>query len=195
MVLPELGAWIPMWVVVGAALAISAYTDVTTGRIRNAITFPLWGIGVAYWLIVGLIGVEGTHWWTGLLGLAVMLPIHFLFFAIGLDKAGDAKLMIGVGACLGWWHGIDATVWAILLMGPVALFTLVARGRIATFGAHLRHIFISPFRKALGMPVADGPEQLWIIKGVVLLVAVVVAVFTDVLEPILLNETLRAWVP
>lgn len=185
----------PMDAVVLVALVGATITDIRSGRIPNTISLPLWGIGVLYWLIVGLAGLDGP-WHRGLVGLAAMFPLHFLFFAIGLDKGGDAKLMIGVGACLGWWLALEASVWAILLMGPVSFVILLLRGQLATVLDHLRHLFVDPVRRFLGRPTGPRPaEPLMVIKGPVLLVAVVLARLTPWLETLFLNETTRAWVP
>ena len=181
----------PMDLVVALAVITSAVTDVREGRIFNSVTLPLWGIGVIYWLVRGLLGGP-EPFWTGLLGLAVMFPLHFLFFAIGLDKGGDAKLMIGVGACYGWWLGLEASVYAILLMGPVALAYMIFKGKIGSLWHHIRYLTIDQVKSFMGLPIPDKPEPVYIIKGIVLLIAVFVARFSTVAEG-LLGETLRAW--
>ena len=58
------------------------------------------------------------------------------------DKGGDAKLMIGVGACYGWWLGLEASVYAILLMGPVALAYMIFKGKIGSLWHHIRYLTI-----------------------------------------------------
>ncbi|RMH36877.1 MAG: prepilin peptidase [Nitrospirae bacterium] len=81
----------------GVGLVIAAATDVRSGRIPNAITFPLASIGVA---------VHGiTRGWDGVLfsleGLAVGLGALLLFYALGGMGAGDVKLLGAVGAVIG----------------------------------------------------------------------------------------------
>lgn len=191
----DLYGFTPMDAVALTALVAATITDVREGKIPNLISLPLWGIGVCYWLIVGFAGLDGP-WHTGLVGLLAMFPLHFLFFAIGLDKGGDAKLMIGIGALLGWWIALEATVWAILLMGPIAFLLLALRGKLGSVIAHLRYLTVDQVKKAMGWPIADKPEDpLLVIKGPVLLAAVLLARLTPWLEPLFLNETTRAWVP
>lgn len=183
-----------MDVLVLLALAISVVTDLSKMRIYNGVTLPLWAIGPLYYVAMWGIAGEGD-WHVGLIGLAVMFPVHFLFFAIGVDKGGDAKLMIGVGACLGWWIGVEATIWAILLMGPVAVVVAIAKGRWRNVLATLRSMFVDPVRGAMGLPKGEKPEPLWVPKAPVIAAAVLVARFTPWLDAVLLNETTSAWVP
>jgi Flp pilus assembly protein protease CpaA len=123
----------PLEGVVALALLIACVTDLSTRRIPNGLTLPLWGIGVVWHLVAGLVG--GGQWWAGLLGLLVLFPIHLGLFALKIDRGGDAKLMIGVGACLGWWIGVEATLWGILLMLPVSLILATAMGKLGSLWA------------------------------------------------------------
>jgi Flp pilus assembly protein protease CpaA len=157
--------------VVGAVLLIACYTDLTRRRIPNSITYPLWALGPVFWLIMG-------PWYEGLIGLALMFPIHLAFFAIGLDKGGDAKLMIGVGAMFGWKFGLEATLWGVLLMLPVSLMVALAMGLLPSVAKTLVWVARMPFYRAQGLDPGPAPPQTLIPKAPVIAAAVLVAKFT-----------------
>ncbi|MFK7930287.1 MAG: prepilin peptidase [Myxococcota bacterium] len=187
----------PIDALVLLSLAISVYTDLTRMKIFNAVTLPLWVIGPLYWVLMWALTPDASWHMAiiGVVGIAAMLPIHFFFFAIGIDKGGDAKLMIAVGACLGWWIGLESTIWAIVLMGPVGAAIAIAKGRGANVLATARSLFVDPVRGMMGLPKGDKPEPLWVPKAPVIAAAVILARLTPWLEAVLLNETTSAWVP
>jgi Flp pilus assembly protein protease CpaA len=184
----------PMHGLLVVVLGIAVVTDLSTMKIPNALTLPLWGIGVVWHVIGDLVGLS-THWAVGLVGLAVLFPVHFGLFALGIDKGGDAKLMIGVGACLGWWVGLEATVWAILLMGPVGMVTLVLMGQGKSLWKTLKWTFGMPVYRVLQLDPGPRPEPTYMPKAPVIAAAVVVAVLSPWLETWLLDDRLRAWIP
>lgn len=165
-----------MHLFVAIVLAVSLVTDLKSQRIYNAVTLPMWPIGILYHLLL-----SSEPWTFGLLGFAVAFPIHFLLWMSGLDKGGDAKLMIGVGACLGWRLMLESTVWAILLMLPVGLIFVVLKGRLPHFMRSVKYLVTMPYYVALKLDPGPKPEQTYIPKAPVLLVATVVAVFTQML--------------
>jgi prepilin peptidase CpaA len=75
-----------------------AYTDTTTGKIYNKITFPAMLTGIVLNAVFG--GVTGLMW--ALLGWAVGMAIQWVPFMLGFAKAGDVKLLAAVGALKGW---------------------------------------------------------------------------------------------
>ena len=103
--------------------------------------------------------------------------LHFAIYALGVERAGDAKLMMGVGALQGWSLMLESTFWTLLLLFPVGLAVLALRGRLRNFW----HTIQYSYRKALGYPVEPPKEQTMMAFGPVIAVAVVVARFTDVL--------------
>lgn len=170
----------PLEGLVALALMLAIYTDLTTRKIPNSLTLPLWGIGVIWHLLAGLLG-QG-EWWFGLVGLAVTLPLHFLLFAIGIDKGGDAKLMVGVGACLGWWIGVEATLWGILLMLPVSLVMATVMGKLPNLWRTLVWFLKQPYYLAFKLEPGDPPPPTYMAKAPVIAAAVVVARFTTFFE-------------
>jgi Flp pilus assembly protein protease CpaA len=114
-------------VVLFAGLAVSAVTDATTGRILNMVTFPMIVLGIV------IHAVEG-HPWFGLAGFAAATLVHYPLWLAGIHKAGDVKLLMGLGACAGWIELAEATVWLAVFYIPVAFAILALRGRLANFG-------------------------------------------------------------
>ncbi len=109
-------------IVVGASL-VATCTDLWSRRIPNALTLPLFAVGVAQAVVLGGGGglVDSL---TGSLVLACPYVILFVFAGGG---AGDAKLMGAIGAWLGIIKG--AVTLASVSLSGVALALLVARAR------------------------------------------------------------------
>jgi Flp pilus assembly protein protease CpaA len=93
--------WIQWGAILGASLA-AAIVDVRCGRIPNALTLPLW-----------LLGLAQAAWWGSISGLAEALEVTGLLalpfvvsFLLGRGGAGDAKLMGAIGAWLSLDEGL-----------------------------------------------------------------------------------------
>lgn len=100
--------------------------DLLTRRIPNWLTFPAmaaalmaqgWFFGWAG-ALDGLLGL--------LLGFALFFPIH----AFGHMGAGDVKLLMAVGAWLGWRDCFSVAVGSVLLGAVFALGEIIYRGRL-----------------------------------------------------------------
>jgi prepilin peptidase CpaA len=111
-----------------AAFAISlvgGMHDLLTRRIPNWLTFPA--------MLLGLIGQAWLFGASGaldsllgiLLGLAVLLPVYLL----GYMGAGDVKLLMAVGAWLGWRLCWRVALFSILCGAAYAAAEIVIRGR------------------------------------------------------------------
>ena len=122
----ELVQWIPMVVVVAAAVAAGA-VDFYRFRVPNAITFPLLLTGLAFHTAVG--SMEGLK--MSLLGAAVGFGVLFLLYLIGGMGAGDVKLLSGIGAWLGAAMALQIVLFAALAGGVYAVVLMVwhAKGR------------------------------------------------------------------
>jgi Flp pilus assembly protein protease CpaA len=109
----------PPDVVLAALLVGASYTDVRTGKIKNVLTFP---------------PMFGAHWWDGAAGLATGLGIGVLLWKFGgAYHPGDVKLVMAAGALLDPETILRGIVLGLLLNVPVALWVLVARGRLGHF--------------------------------------------------------------
>ena len=112
------------------ATALGAWTDIRTGKIPNALTYPLWVFG---WVYAGLAaGRSGLI--DSLSGfLLAFIPCFLLYLTGGLG-GGDVKLMAAVGALMGWRFTASAMLSSIFVGALIAVLIVVWEGRIlATF--------------------------------------------------------------
>lgn len=130
-----------------ALLAAAAYVDIRTMRIPNALNalIVFTGLGATWWLekplIAALIGVA--------LGYGALLALNLGYRAIrGRDGMGmgDAKLLAGGGAWLGW-SGLPF----VLLIGSALGLAYVAALRIA--GRQLSRTDALAFGPFLGLGI------------------------------------------
>lgn len=87
-------------------LAGAAWTDFRCGKVRNwwlllGITFGIWCRRAEFFLAAGM----------------MLVPVWFLF-RFRLTGAGDGKLMMLIAGYLGFWKGLSA-IWFGLLIGAV----------------------------------------------------------------------------
>jgi Flp pilus assembly protein protease CpaA len=112
-------ALIPWWVwaVLAAAGLVASVTDLRRMIIPNWLTFPLMLGGVVYGGIMG--------GWPGLgaaaIGIAVGGAVFLFNYVSSGGGAGDAKLMMGMGAWLGW----EASLTLIMCVTVVGLFAAI----------------------------------------------------------------------
>lgn len=126
-------AWV--WLLLLVASAVATATDLRSMRIPNWLTFPLFGLGLAYSGWLG--GWEGVG--DGLLGSAIAGGIFIGAFILAGGGAGDAKLMMGLGA----WLGSAVSVPLVLgVTGAGFVFGMgvtVARGSLRDIPVVLMH--------------------------------------------------------
>ena len=112
-------ALIPWWVWCVLALAgvVASATDLRRMVIPNWLTFPLILAGLAYG------GITGG--WAGLggasLGLVVAGAVFVFNYLTTGGGAGDAKLMMGLGAWIGW----EASLTLVLCVTVMGLFAAI----------------------------------------------------------------------
>jgi prepilin peptidase CpaA len=111
-------------IVAGATLG--AAIDLRTRRVPNPLTMGLAVTGVAY-AACGIGGLSLGASLAGLaLGLALMLPGHF----IGATGAGDVKLFAAAGAFVGPAHILTAFLYTALAGGGLAVVISLWRRRL-----------------------------------------------------------------
>jgi Flp pilus assembly protein protease CpaA len=154
------------------ALVVAGVIDMRTTKIPNALTFPLMLLGL---LVQATVGTGITD---GLMGLAAAFAIHYVLWQIKLEGAGDAKLMMAVGAFVGWTTMFEATLWRYVLQIPYAAAVLTFKGRWGNFREASRWTLL----KAQGVDVGARPEPTLMPFGPLIAVAAPIALYTDYLD-------------
>ena len=111
------------------AVAVATVTDLIWHRIPNKLTAP-----------VALTGLALQAWaagWSGLadgfLGLLAAFIGFLPFYLARWVAAGDIKLLMAVGACLGWRLGILADLGTLLIGAIVAFVFLFVQGGLWSY--------------------------------------------------------------
>ena len=93
------------------SLIISVITDIRYKKVLNKITFPLMGIGLVFNIFdKGLSGIAFRL--LGLLTAFVFFMVtNILIKNIGF---GAVKLLMGIGACLGWRDTLSIYILSLL---------------------------------------------------------------------------------
>jgi Flp pilus assembly protein protease CpaA len=159
----------PQQLVLLVGVTAGAVMDLWTGRIPNVLTFPMMVTGIA------LHAILGPETLVGLVGCAAAFAVHFPLFAAGIEKGGDAKLMMGIGACVGWATMLEATLWLAVLYLPVGLVVLAVQGKLPNLLATARYVLA----KWQGQAKEPPPEPTYFRTGPVIAVGAVLAWMTD----------------
>ena len=116
-----------------AVVAIAAaVTDVRTGKIPNAITYPAIAVGLIGHTLVGrLLGDGGSA--PGLAGALAGFAVGFVpllaaFLAGGIG-GGDVKLMGAIGALGGWRLALSAMLYGFAAAAVMAVIVMI-RNRV-----------------------------------------------------------------
>lgn len=168
--IPQLDALVAVVLVGG--LLYASWSDMRSGRIPNALTFPMMLLGV-------LVHLRTFDPWFGLLGLGVALAIHYPLFALGVEKAGDSKLLMGVGALLGWREVVDASAWYAILYLPFGFLYLAAKGRLGNVLVVMRHLNDKANQRAVG----PAPETTPLRTAPIIAIATAIAATTEWIQP------------
>jgi prepilin peptidase CpaA len=127
-----------------------AYTDTTTGKIFNKITFPAMLAGIVLNAVFG--GATGLVW--ALIGWAAGMAIQWVPFMLGFAKAGDVKLLAAVGALKGWAFCLFGFLYGAAAFGFILVPWLARRGELKSVQQNLRGYFAAA---AITQSVPDAP--------------------------------------
>lgn len=158
----------PHEVVLLAGMFAAGVIDARTGKIPNALNGLLMALGLVWWTVEGVPLV-------GVLGLASAFALHFLLWRLGVEKAGDAKLFMGLGATLGWQKMLEASLWTGVVYLPVGLMVLAMQGKLPQFIEGMRYVA----QKAQGLDPGEPPEPTMLRTGPIIAVGGAIAVFVD----------------
>jgi len=156
-------------IIAAIALGIASYTDLRWGKIWNWLTGPLMLAGLLLHTTIG------QGWLYGVAGLGVAFALHFVLWIANVERAGDAKLAMGLGALLGWHFAVELTVWTLLLLFPIGIIVLVVRGRVRNLVAVFHHLAA----KAQGVDVTKPPPLTFMAFGPTMAVAAILSRYTE----------------
>lgn len=115
--------------------SIASVTDATTGKILNVLTGPL--------VVAGLVvNAMAGNWELGVWGLVLATQIHLPLFFARIEKGGDVKLLMGIGACMGPTFILNTSFWyacLYLVVGPLVLLYRRRIKNLVVVGKHLAH--------------------------------------------------------
>jgi prepilin peptidase CpaA len=159
-------AWV--WLLLLVACAVATATDLRSMRIPNWLTFPLFGLGLAHGAMLG--GWSGMG--DALIGAAIAGGIFIGAFILAGGGAGDAKLMMGLGAWLGSSAAVPLVLGVTATGFALGMGVTVARGGLRDIPVVLMHgLWITrlEFGRALAgriaypessaLPSGSGPKE------------------------------------
>jgi prepilin peptidase CpaA len=117
--------WILASVVLVGLVAYAAWSDLRSRRIPNALTLGILLSGLGLRTLAGLGPLA-----EGLMGAGLGLAIAVVLFGVGAMGGGDGKLLIGVGAFLGYDRYVGALLLIAVLGGLLGVVEAVRRGVI-----------------------------------------------------------------
>lgn len=141
--------WLPFLVVLASSF-VAAVHDVTSGRVPNLLTIPLFIAALAWTCWLG--GIEDVC--ESVFASALTAGPFLLLFIVGVGGAGDAKMMGALGAWLGLWNGV-LLLLSVLTVGALggiayALATRQAKdaaGRMGRVSVGLL-MLVTPMRRS-----------------------------------------------
>jgi len=114
-------------------VTLASVWDLRTGRIPNALTYPVILIGP----FIALLPWAGPDIWNSLAGLAVAFLPALALWMMGALGGGDVKLLAAVGGLLGYPLILDTLFYSLIAGAGMGLTLVVWRGQLSGFGQRL----------------------------------------------------------
>lgn len=170
---------VAIWAVALLVALWAGWLDLRFRRIPNWLTVSGFVLGLGInGVLLGWTGIKGGLEGAGIATAVLIVPV--ILRGIG---AGDLKLMIALGACLGPWKFLNVLLASIFIAGFMAVVEIVRKRRVKqTFGnlVVLIQAFVTFGMGARESIVTlDDPGTLRLPFGVAIALAMVLVVFTN----------------
>ncbi|HEX5412681.1 MAG TPA: prepilin peptidase [Terriglobia bacterium] len=167
------------WAVALLVALWAGWLDLRFRRIPNWLTVSGFVLGLATnGILFGWTGVAG-----GLEGAGIAIAVLIVPVVLRGIGAGDLKLMIALGACLGPWKFLNVLLASIFIAGFMAVVEIVRKRRIRQTLTNLLILIRAFVTFGLGaresIVTLDDPGTLRLPFGVAIALAVVLVVFTN----------------
>jgi Flp pilus assembly protein protease CpaA len=97
------------------ALLIASYTDIRTREVPDWLNFSLIAAALGTRILLSLIAWDISYIIHGLFGLGLGVGLGYLMFYTGQWGGGDSKLLMGLGAMLGFQFSFDNIFVSLLV--------------------------------------------------------------------------------
>lgn len=143
-----------IWNILVVAFAVTvAVGDLRWRKIPRALTVSAFFLGLIYHLSI-------HQFWSSVVAAVVGLAASALFFRLGAIAGGDVKLIVAMGALLGWPRWSTAMLAAIFIAGLIALIQVLRqralRQTLTNIGSILSRLQQSGMREHPEINVRNG---------------------------------------
>ena len=138
-----------------ALVTAGALTDVKTGKIPNALTYPACVFG----LVLGLTKAGWGGFLDSFLGFALAFVPFFVLYLSGGLGGGDVKLMAAVGALMGLEFTALAMINSVFVGALIGMLIVIWEGRIRATFRYFRDTFLGLFRRGSPRPELEARTQ------------------------------------
>ncbi|MBD3249603.1 hypothetical protein GF336_06170 [Candidatus Woesearchaeota archaeon] len=108
-------------------LVIGSYTDIKTREVPDWLNFSMIAAGIGLRGIYSLATFDWSFLLQGVIGLGIFVAVGYLMFYAGQWGGGDSKMLMGMGAVLGFDFNLDSLliVFIINILFAGALYGLL----------------------------------------------------------------------
>ena len=97
------------------ALAVASLTDIKTREVPDWLNYSLISIGLGLRLLYSVATFDFSFFLAGALGFAIFLLIGYAMFYTGQWGGGDSKLLMGIGALIGFEYSSNSLLLSFIV--------------------------------------------------------------------------------
>jgi len=101
--------------IVFLALVLGSITDITSREVPDSLNYFLIAAGICIRLLLSLLAQDGSIILSGILGFTLAFLLSLLLYYTGQWGGGDAKLLMGIGAMMGFSFQRDTFLFGFII--------------------------------------------------------------------------------